>query len=93
MRPSNASDPAQKWLKTTTDSGFAVYTNVKTGHCLTGRGLQGAPIVTAEKCFPGATKQQWNLGVSGDLKLRLNGFVAQVNPSTLTGVLMAFFTV
>ncbi len=48
--------------------------------------------MTAEKCFPGATKQQWNLGVGGDLKLQLNGLVAQVNPSTLTGVLMAFFT-
>jgi hypothetical protein len=92
MRPNNVSDTAQKWFKTTTDSGFATYTNVKTGHCLTGRGLQGAPIVTAEKCFPGATKQQWNLGVSGDFKLRLNGLVAQVNPSTLTGVLMALFT-
>ncbi len=31
MRPNNVSDHAQKWFKTTTDSGFAVYTNAKTG--------------------------------------------------------------
>jgi hypothetical protein len=64
------------------------------GHCLTGRGLQGAPVVTAEKCITSGstTKQEWKLGVSGDLQLRLNGLVAEVNPATLTGVRMALFT-
>ena len=29
MMPSNSSDPAQKWIKTDTDSGYATYRNVK----------------------------------------------------------------
>jgi hypothetical protein len=95
MRPSKSADERQKWFKTPTSGGFAIYKNAQTGHCLTGRGLQGLPVVTAEKCITsGSTaKQEWNLGVSGDLKLRLNGLVAEVNPANLTGVRMALFTV
>jgi hypothetical protein len=94
MRLSNSSDERQKWFKTPTSGGFAIYKNAQTGHCLTGRGLQGAPVVTAEKCITSGstTKQEWKLGVSGDLQLRLNGLVAEVNPATLTGVRMALFT-
>ena len=91
-------NPNQRWVKTDTDSGFATYTSVssigpgKKPHCLTGRGAQGFPVVTAEICVPGATKQQWRLGVSGDFQLRLNGLVAGVNSSNNSGVLMQFFT-
>lgn len=94
MRFSNSGDERQKWFKTPTSGGFAIYKNAQTGHCLTGRSLQGFPLVTAEKCITsGSTaKQEWNLGVSGDLKLRLNGLVAEVNPANLTGVRMALFT-
>lgn len=87
----------QRWVKTDTDSGYATYTSVssivpgKKPHCLTGRGLQGAPVVTAEFCIPGAAKQQWRLGASGDFQLRLNGLVAGVSANN-TGVLMQFFT-
>jgi hypothetical protein len=35
---------------------------------------------------PGATKQQWKLGVSGDLQLRLNGLVAGGNSANNSGV-------
>jgi hypothetical protein len=90
--------PTQRWVKTDTDSGYATYTSVssiipgKKPHCLTGRGLQGFPVVTAEFCVPGAAKQQWKLGVSGDFQLRLNGLVAGVNSANNSGVLMQFFT-
>src|SRR4051812_15448534 len=53
----------QVWTKTDTDSGYATY-SIGTG-CLTGRGVQGFPVVTVEKCVAGATKQQWRKGVSG----------------------------
>jgi hypothetical protein len=93
MNKANASDPLQKWRKTDTTSGYATYTNLSTGRCLTGRGLQGFPVVTSEKCISGATKQQWRLGVSGDFQLRLNGLVASHNTAgNGTGVLMALFT-
>ena len=93
MNKANASDPLQKWRKTDTTSGYATYTNLSTGRCLTGRGLQGFPVVTSEKCKVGATNQQWRLGVSGDFQLRLNGLVASHNTAgNGTGVLMALFT-
>jgi hypothetical protein len=52
-------------------------------------------VVTAETCITSAStaKPEWKLGVSGDLQLRLNGLVAEVNAANLTGVRMAFFTV
>src|SRR3954449_4635259 len=90
--------PSQRWVKTDTDAGYATYTSVssiipgKKPHCLTGRGLQGFPVVTAEFCIPGAAKQQWKLGASGDFQLRLNGLVAGVNSANNSGVLMQFFT-
>jgi len=95
MHKNDSSEERQKWFQTPTSGGFAIYKNAQTGHCLTGRGLQGAPVVTAEKCITsGSTaKQEWKLGVSGDLQLKLNGLVAEVNPANLTGVRMAFFTV
>ena len=95
MRFSNSADERQKWFQTPTSGGFAIYKNAQTGHCLTGRGLQGAPVVTAEKCITSGSKakQEWKLGVSGDLQLRLNGLVAEVNPATLTSVRIAFITV
>lgn len=81
----------QTWTKTDTSSGYATY-RIGTG-CLTGRGLQGFPVVTVEKCVAGATKQQWRKGVSGDLQLRLNGLVAEVNTASAANLLrMAFFT-
>ncbi|HEY6887439.1 MAG TPA: RICIN domain-containing protein [Solirubrobacter sp.] len=93
MNKVNASDPLQKWRKTDTTSGYATYTNVSTGRCLTGRGLQGFPVVTSETCKAGATNQQWRLGVSGDFQLRLNGLVASHNTAgNGTGVLMSLFT-
>ena len=82
----------QRWIKTDTDSGYATYTNKSTGRCLTGRSPVGFPVVTAEKCIPGATKQQWRLGVAKDFQLRLNGVSAKHNTAgNGTGVLMAFF--
>ena len=86
----NAGLPNQIWTKTDTNSGYATY---RQGNgCLTGRGLQGFPVVTVEACIPGATKQQWRLGVGRELQLRLNGLVAEVNTaSAALGVRMAFF--
>ena len=93
MNQTLTSDLNQKWRKTDTNSGYATYTNVATGRCLTGRSLQGFPVVTAEKCIVGATKQQWKLGVSGDFQLRLNGLVAKHNTAgNGSGVLMSLFT-
>ena len=93
MMRNNSSDPAQKWIKTDTDSGYATYRNVKfPDRCLTGRGIQGFPVVTDEKCQAGSTRQQWRLGVSGDLQLRFNGLVAKHNlAGNGTGVVMSFF--
>ena len=80
----------QVWTKTDTSSGYATY-SIGTA-CLTGRSLQGFPVVTAEACVPGKLAQQWRKGVSGDLQLRLNGLVAEVNiASPAHGVRMAFF--
>ena len=88
----NAGAANQIWTKTDTNSGYATY-SIGTG-CLTGRGLQGFPVVTVEKCIAGATKQQWRKGVSGDLQLRLNGLVAEVNTASAANQLrMAFFQV
>jgi hypothetical protein len=83
--------PNQTWTKTDTTAGYATY---KTGiGCLTGRGLQGAPVVTVQKCVAGATNQQWRKGVSGDLQLRLNGLIAEVNTASAWNLLrMALFT-
>jgi hypothetical protein len=93
MAKSNSADLNQRWLKSDTNSGFATYQNVQTGRCLTGRGLQGFPVVTSERCVAGALNQQWKLGVSGDFQLRLNGLVAKHNVAgNGTGVLMSFFT-
>ena len=86
----SAGAPNQMWTKTDTTNGYATY-SIGTG-CLTGRGLQGFPVVTVEKCIAGATKQQWRRGVSGDLQLRLNGLVAEVNTASAANqVRMAFF--
>lgn len=96
MLKSNSSDPAQRFRKTDTNSGYATYTSVKslsgvTPRCLTGRGLQGFPVVTVERCVSGALNQQWRLGVSGELQLRLNGLVASHNTAgNGSGVVMAF---
>jgi hypothetical protein len=80
----------QIWTKTDTTSGYATY-SIGTG-CLTGRSLQGFPVVTVERCVAGATKQQWRRGVSGDLQLRLNGLVAEVDTASAANqVRMAFF--
>jgi hypothetical protein len=98
MLKNNTSDPAQKWRKVDTTSGYATYTSIKSindgkPRCLTGRGLQGFPVVTAQACVPGALNQQWRLGVSGDFQLRLNGLVAKHNTAgNATGVVMSFFT-
>jgi ricin-type beta-trefoil lectin protein len=92
MNKTVTTDLNQKWRKTDTTSGFATYTNVKTGRCLTGRGLQGFPVVTSERCT-GGTNQQWKLGVSGDFQLRLNGLAAKHNTAgNGSGVLMSLFT-
>jgi hypothetical protein len=87
----------QRWVKTDTSGGYATYTSVSSinagkPRCLTGRGLQGLPVVTAESCPRGSTKQQWRLGVSGDFSLRGDGLVAGVNAANNKGVLMQFFT-
>lgn len=81
----------QTWTKTDTNSGYATY--AQGNGCLTGRGLQGAPVVTVERCVAGATRQQWRKGVSGDLQLRLNGLVAEANTASASNLVrMAFFT-
>ena len=50
--------------------------------------------MTVERCVAGNTAQQWRLGVSGDLQLRKNGLVAEVNTASASlGVRMAFFQV
>ena len=82
---------AQRWIKTDTNSGFATYTNKLTGRP-TGRAPVGFPVVTAEKCVPGALNQQWRLNVTKDFQLRLNGAAAKDNTAgNGTGVLMALF--
>ncbi len=92
MAKSNSSDNLQKWRRTDTTSGYAVYKNVQTGRCLTGRGIVGFPVVTSESCKTGATNQQWRLNVTKDLQLRLNGAAAKHNlAGNGTGVLMALF--
>ena len=94
MAKNDTADAKQKWRRTDTSSGYATYKNVDTGRCLTGRGLQGFPVVTAEQCVAGALKQQWRLGLSGDLQLRLNGLVAKHNTTgNATGVVMSLFQV
>lgn len=88
----SSSSAMQRWIKTDTNSGYAVYKNKSTGRCLTGRGLQGFPVVTAQKCVVGATNQQWRLNVTKDFQLRLNGAAAKHNTAgNGTGVLMALF--
>jgi hypothetical protein len=97
MDPANAANPRQQWRRTDTSSGFATFTSVQSinegrPRCLTGRGLQGFPVVTAERC-DGTRRQEWRLGVSGDLQLRLNGLVAaHNNAGNFTGVVMQLFT-
>ena len=76
MRKANAGDQTQHWRRSDTTAGYARYQNVGTTRCLTGRGIAGFPVVTVETCVAGALNQQWRLGVSGDLWLRLNGLVA-----------------
>jgi hypothetical protein len=84
--------PGQIWTKTDTTLGYATYSQ-GTG-CLTGRGLQGAPVVTVEHCTVGNTAQEWRLGPTGDLQLRKNGLVAEVNTANASlRVQMAFFAV
>jgi hypothetical protein len=88
----SSDDFAQRWIRTDTSSGYATYTNKKTGRCLTGRSTVGFPVVTAEKCVAGALNQQWRLNVTKDLTLRLNGASAKHNTAgTGTGVLMSLF--
>ena len=92
MAPSSATDPMQRWIKTDTSSGYATYKNKQTGRCLTGRGITGFPVVTAQKCEAGALNQQWRINVSKDFQLRLNGAAAKHNTAgSGTGVLMALF--
>ncbi len=87
----NAGAANQIWTKTDTTGGYATYSQGES--CLTGRGVQGFPVVTVERCIPGATKQQWRKGVSGDLQLRLNGLIAEVKTTSAANqVQMAFFT-
>ena len=91
MAPSSTSN-LQKWLRTDTTSGYAVYKNVETGRCLTGRGIAGFPVVTSETCKTGALNQQWRLSAAKDFQLRLNGFAAKHNiTGNGTGVVMAPF--
>jgi hypothetical protein len=77
LQKTNAIDDAQRWIRTDTSGGFATFRNVKSRRCLTGRGLQGFPVVTVEPCTSGTTRQQWRLGPTGDLQLRLNNLVAE----------------
>ena len=88
----NSSSALQRWIKTDTNSGYATYKNKSTGRCLTGRGITGFPVVTAQKCVAGATNQQWRLNVTKDFQLRLNGAAMKHNTAgNGTGVLMALF--
>lgn len=92
MAKNNPSDNLQKWRRTDTTSGYATFKNVQTGRCLTGRGLQGFPVVTSETCKTGALNQQWRLNVTKDFQLRLNGAAAKHNTAgNGTGVVMALF--
>jgi hypothetical protein len=53
----------------------------------------GSPWISVEKCVAGKLAQQWRKGVSGDLQLRLNGLVAEVNTASPSfGLRMSFFT-
>ena len=91
MKTPSTTGANQIWLKKDVSSGYATY-SIGTS-CLTGRGLQGFPVVTVEACVAGKLSQQWRKGVSGDLQLRLNGLVAEVNTSNpIFGVRMSFFT-
>ena len=82
----------QRWIRTDTNSGFATYQNKKTGRCLTGRSLQGFPVVTVQPCVAGALNQQWRLNVTKDFVLRLNFVAVKHNlAGNGTGVLMALF--
>ncbi len=91
MAPSSSST-LQRWIKTDTNSGYATYKNLSTGRCLTGRGITGFPVVTAQTCVAGATNQQWRLNVTKDFQLRLNGAAMKHNTAgNGTGVLMALF--
>jgi hypothetical protein len=88
----SSSSAMQRWIKTDTNSGYAVYKNKSTGRCLTGRSTVGFPVVTAQKCVAGATNQQWRLNVTKDFQLRLNGAAMKHNTAgNGTGVLMALF--
>ena len=88
----NSSSAMQRWIKTDTNSGYATYKNKSTGRCLTGRGIVGFPVVTAQKCESGALNQQWRLNVTKDFVLRLNGAAMKHNTAgNGTGVLMALF--
>ena len=97
MVPAVSNDPQQRWRRTDTNSGYATYTSVSSinegrPRCLTGRGLQGFPVVTVERC-DGTDRQQWRLGSSGELRLRMNGLVAaHNNAGTFRGVVMQTFT-
>src|SRR3954454_21116811 len=47
----------QRWIKTDTSNGFGTYASVSSidagkPRCLTGRGLQGFPVVTAARACP-----------------------------------------
>jgi hypothetical protein len=97
MAKSKSSDPAQKWRKVDTALGFATYSSLKSiqdgrPRCLTGRGVIGFPVITAQKCVAGALNQQWRLLADGELRLRLNGDVAKHDTGgTGVNVLMSFF--
>jgi hypothetical protein len=92
MAKSNPSDNLQKWRRTDTSSGYAVYKNVQTGRCLTGRGIIGFPVVSVQACKTGALDQQWRLNVTKDFQLRLNGAAMKHNlAGNGTGVIMALF--
>ena len=92
MALSSSTDPMQRWIKTDTSSGYATYRNKQTGRCLTGRSPVGFPVVSTQKCEPGALNQQWRLNVTKDFVLRLNGVGAKHNTAgNGTGVIMAFF--
>ena len=92
MAKSSSTDPAQRWIRTDTNSGYATYKNKLTGRCLTGRAPVGFPVVTSQTCVAGALNQQWRLNVTKDFQLRLNGAAAKHNiAGNGTGVLMALF--
>ena len=52
MAKNDTSDARQKWRRTDTSSGYATYQNLGTNRCLTGRGIQGFPVVTAVTVCP-----------------------------------------